>query len=710
MIVDLPTPKNRDELSLHRVGSWDDENSNGPNLQRSSKLEESLCPHAVLFGCFVYGINQVWKEGDPWLTWKTSFAPFRVLRVTSNRDGSIIVCSTDAETVALLRGSDGAVLATRKVSNDKEGTGTAAFAAHVSFIGASGQPCQATASKDAVLIRIPSSVGQKKTNFVLVSNIDTKSLNTTNAIQVAEAARKMTINSSLNFQMGDKSIVSCCGYFLCGGQVRFFALDSNGNIGCYDYAGPETPIKIVAYPLQWIKNDEELSSLDQSIGLRLHQLHGGKIYVMFATASKIYFLNPGELQIAGGCDMSSVLPKTSQLPKLLSLEPIESALPETGFAVAVAMKPKSGSRAIATIIETRVYDLKFGNFHPVYAVPIKETLLSLAACRSCHLGTYSLRFLVGQSLDDCACKAFLSSNYVHDGNMIGKIRLLIQCERFDEADILINNTGEAALVSDDFAHFHPSEVALGRLKHLLKAGNVSEKASMAEARQCFHRLSSGCISGNERAGQNLLCAADSISLWASPCASKNPPTLMEVTSALSTVCRVLGEVLKMLPTSRHLLFEAKRCQLEDQLATLRHLTSILPTESEDRLHFARCYQGSRNPGELFTKLVENESFPAAEELWNSLLRAKISPDVAVKAIVDIGANADPHAYIGLLEEHIIPSLSSHFHLLPPLWIWSKKLADEWDDNDDLCKAIDILQVRIVLSVHCTLTAWTHCVG
>ena len=220
---------------------------------------------------------------------------------------------------------------------------------------------------------------------------------------------------------------------------------------------------------------------------------------------------------------------------------------------------------------------------------------------------------------------------------------MIQRERFDEADVLINGAGESALIANEFAHFHPSEAALGRLQLLLKKGNVSEKGAMAQARQCFHRLSSGCISGNEKAGQNLLLAAESIAVCASPLASTRPPNWMEVIAALTTVSKGLQEVLKILPSNRHLLFEEKRSQIEDQLATLRYVSNIIPPGGEEKHQFVRRFQGARNPGELFVNLMKNHYFAAAEGLWNSFLKAKIHPQVAVKAIAVIDTNADPDA-------------------------------------------------------------------
>jgi hypothetical protein len=167
----------------------------------------------------------------------------------------------------------------------------------------------------------------------------------------------------------------------------------------------------------------------------------------------------------------------------------------------------------------------------------------------------------------------------------------------------------------------------------------------------------------------------------------------------------MGEVLKMLPPERHCLFVVKRNELEAQLSTLRHLTTTLPQDPQERLQFSRHFQGSRNPGELFTHLVANSCFSAAEGLWNSQLRSQILPDIAVKAVIGIGTNADPNTFIGMLEEFIIPSLDGNFALLPLLWLWSCRLADDMDDNGDLPKAIDLLQVsfNVLSSFLCFFT-------
>ena len=86
--------------------------------------------------------------------------------VTSNRDGSVIVAATDAGIVSLMRGSDGQVLATRKVSSSfaKEEASI-----HLSWI-----------SQERLLIECPTDNDGASTStstLTLVSNIHGKTLN-----------------------------------------------------------------------------------------------------------------------------------------------------------------------------------------------------------------------------------------------------------------------------------------------------------------------------------------------------------------------------------------------------------------------------------------------------------------------------------------------------------------------------------------------------
>ena len=98
-------------------------------LSADARRSCSVSPHAISHGCSVVGIRRT-EDGSSnnsdddqddgfgndrdWVAWEATF-DHRVCRVTSNADGSVVVASTAGGTVSLLRGSDGKVLATRRV-------------------------------------------------------------------------------------------------------------------------------------------------------------------------------------------------------------------------------------------------------------------------------------------------------------------------------------------------------------------------------------------------------------------------------------------------------------------------------------------------------------------------------------------------------------------------------------------------------------------
>ena len=736
MIIDLPIPQTRDELSLHRVGSWENEGNSissdaSAALKNPSQSQEphesSFCPHAVSFGSFVYGIRPSNKsafgqtheidcdadcdEGGPWISWKRSFAPYNVCRVTSNHDGSIIVCSTDAGTVALLRGIDGAVIATRKVALE-EGNQLVP-SPQISFLAQ--QPALLKNNgNEAIAIGVPSSISSA---FVLVSNIDAKSLNHNNPLQVSEAARKMTIRKSLKFPRSsrDADIVTTCGLFIDLSCIRFFTLDKQDTISAYDYdcsdqIPEEKALTVVAPYISWqCESDKQnFTSVDFSMGLRLHNLHPNTTFVVFSDfhskGSTVRFLDPTRLTVAGSFEIPSTsLDKTRKRAKLLALEPLTSAMPESALAVAVAFQAShdSTSGAFIHVMQALVNNDEgtLGTFHRVYAIRIDEPLntLSMAMFAPADFGFYSFRYKIYKGDENYSCKVFEAGENNYDGSTIGKIRLLIRVGKFDEADHLVRSAGEHCLIADAYAEFHPSEISLGRLQRILKGGSISDKAKMLEAKQCFQRLSVGCLSGSERAGTDLLEAAESIAQWALPTDYKKSPTIPEVMAALATVAKVLEGVIQKLPSEQHQVFEAKRRGLQDQLTTLKFITSLGPKDPGPNAKFSKRFQGSRDPAELFSNLIAAEHFFAAEEMWNSHhLRQYIGSEKAVESIIRLGPDVNPSEYATvLLENLIMPSLSISYELLPSLWVWSCKLADELDKQGCLQQAIILLQVRVL---------------
>jgi hypothetical protein len=95
--------------------------------------------------------------------------------------------------------------------------------------------------------------------------------------------------------------------------------------------------------------------------------------------------------------------------------------------------------------------------------------------------------------------------------------------QFDDAMNLVNETGMDALVSDPFARFHPSKIALHRLQLILSAGTVSTEQAMIHSQESLQSLVAGALSENEHGQRAFLSAADSLLHWPKEEALRNPP-------------------------------------------------------------------------------------------------------------------------------------------------------------------------------------------
>ena len=113
---------------------------------------------------WIFGIEEEDNSDNPqpeWkIGWKTSLAPHRIHQVASNSSGTVIAATTVNGTVSIMRGSDGKVLATRKVvlnTEDKVPSFPLEVAPEVSFVrtflpSSSGTE---TIVRDGILVHAP---------------------------------------------------------------------------------------------------------------------------------------------------------------------------------------------------------------------------------------------------------------------------------------------------------------------------------------------------------------------------------------------------------------------------------------------------------------------------------------------------------------------------------------------------------------------------
>ncbi|KAG7360761.1 hypothetical protein IV203_035860 [Nitzschia inconspicua] len=194
-----------------------------------------MTPHAVAVQTWVYGIqDRPFMEGDQdnnnnnnsikdnnnnlQIRWKTSLAPHRIFQIASNENGTVIAATTDNGAITILRGRDGKVLASRRLTTSitmaleggknnspLETTTTNLWCPHVSFIQSVVQNHTRT---DALLVQLPSSHQPP----ILVSNIQGDRLNDENDAVVAQATQSMNLDTIQLPTISTKNVVLMEGY------------------------------------------------------------------------------------------------------------------------------------------------------------------------------------------------------------------------------------------------------------------------------------------------------------------------------------------------------------------------------------------------------------------------------------------------------------------------------------------------------------------
>ena len=150
------------------LSGWDETIADGSATealqQRSYARTKSLTPHAMAHQSWIFGIEEEDNSDNPqpeWkIGWKTSLAPHRIHQVASNSSGTVIAATTVNGTVSIMRGSDGKVLATRKVvvnTEDKVPSFPLEVAPEVSFVRTSLPSSSGTETivRDGILVHAP---------------------------------------------------------------------------------------------------------------------------------------------------------------------------------------------------------------------------------------------------------------------------------------------------------------------------------------------------------------------------------------------------------------------------------------------------------------------------------------------------------------------------------------------------------------------------
>jgi hypothetical protein len=707
--------------------NWDETIGSNDDDVTSSRPRPSLCSHAMAHGTTVCGIKSNNNNTKDWITWKTSFAPHQVCRVASNADGTIIVASTHGGTVSLLRGRDGKVLATRRVCSSSEGI-QQQRPAEVAFV----QDAQRhNKNKDVLIILVPPSdpllttsdatttaaseqQQQHVVNVILVSNIDGERLN--NDADVAEAAKNMAIDAVKLDTPVCKDFESLQGCFLNQTTIRFAAGQADGNVSIHDYNVQRKQSVLVSKGIE-VGDDSSEQTFLTSLGMKLQHCGNDTTFLLLCghadTHNKLYWYDLVHLNMACECILPVMPANTTKPPSLLAMEPVSSYDDnKTALAVAVAMKESptalSGFLQVIQVYAEDTLGLAvLSHPHKVYQIPLESSTgssrldgIDLHALEQQQAGPYSFRFRANYGSQTTTCNDFVTINANLQDGLVGKIRLLLQRELYDEADELVAANDCNVLTCDPFAAFHSSEVALRKLQRLLSsslATGSSQESMQERARDCLRRIIAGAVSSNETGQQHLVEAADSVLSWPSTVKSDQKPTIAEFSMALAAMVTAIQTALQSAHPAFGPQLANKKKQVEDRLEGMKCIQALVETDSTEIVLDAPFLE-ARSPSDVFLVLMEDGFFSLAQKFCRSQWGRHVTAEISASSILNLLPSQDPRAYAAVLKDSILPRLSITHEAIPLIRAWACQCANAYDDNDEgnelgLNASIFLLEVR-----------------
>jgi hypothetical protein len=693
-------------------------------FRQSAVGSATICSHAVSVGGYVYGgligsdiratATQENYEQVAWWTWKQSLSdmPHNVRGsslynttnsffssssttvgiatcVASNSDGTVIAVATDAGVVSLLRGSDGASLATRRVCSEND-----------SFINLTWIQSRKDGEDDVLLIETPLAEHASSGNLILVSNVQGERLNHSNATIVAEAARSMQIHPfSLEGTLytGDtRDLLAMTGCYLNESSIRLIACDGNGKLVAWDYDTQQRQAHFVQDGIALI-SDDVACHIDFDVGLFTRAYKTASFVLCTAlihepATPNLFWFDPIQLRTACRYEFTVEMTLPESSVKVLSVAPVESHQSDDAIAAVVATKTTVDGTSIGKF---HVVQALIGEndgmsilLHPhiVYTLSAPETTIAVSMTSLPTLCTetnspYSFRCKVWQSGDSsCVFKEFLPDT--RTSRSIGAIRSFLRRGQFDAADEIVANVGSAALINDEYADFYPSEIALHSLTHSLTAKNPD---AIENARSCLRRLASGAVSGNDKGIGLFLESVDVVIHSASGFSFE------QYNTGLRTLATSIQTVSQRSPPEHLSKLRSKEKSVADHIIALEFVAQASPTYP-----LSTPFANIRSPIQLYDAFVQERKFSLAECLCHSSLHSLLTSDDMVLPLLQIDAEVDPREYAPLLRDVVIPNLTISDELFYRLELWSCRVAEGLDDradvNLDLEAAILLLQV------------------
>jgi hypothetical protein len=400
--------------------------------------------------------------------------------------------------------------------------------------------------------------------------------------------------------------------------------------------------------------------------------------------------------------------------------------------IAVSAVLQCDGRTEVQILQSRIIQNKphntrdspvfsIGPIYKVYTIPIPipsdEIIrsVSLTSIESSFYGPYSFRAKIGMGFNRPQ-KIFLfkTINEAHDGSAIGNIRALSDMGEFNEARGLVHRVGMEILLNDLYANFHPSEIALQRLVGLLKGikPQIERSISTPMLRECLDIIERGA--GHPEGQRVVLETAHLVLDWPRKKSRDGAPSVGQIVVVVSMTLGMIQRISNAFSDEDVNPFVTEQyadvvLSLSGKVTTMQYLQSILENDRFGNSHeeisngSAGCsipisldFAMVQSPNDLFLCFTRNRLFHAAEELWRSHLKSKLTSQEMVAAILEIPSSCHPNDYGSMLKDIIICNLSVSHELLPPCLAWSCRMADEFDDliglDDGLDRGIILLQM------------------
>lgn len=394
---------------------------------------------------------------------------------------------------------------------------------------------------------------------------------------------------------------------------------------------------------------------------------------------------------------------------------------------------------------------ELGRAHLVYrmSMPFKDTTkqsICLCPIDKQIYGPYSFRSKTSQGWNrDEVIHVFQTKeidgvdqevSHCNDGSAIGAIRLLITKQKFNQARALVHDVGMEILLQDEYAQFHPSEIVLEKLRRSLfcNPGNNNPTASLEKSvsNNDWNESLTGLerSSGNEKGQRIVLAAADYLLHWTPTSDHKDDSNFHfkisfdQLDSYLSSFVHTLKNMSndfldQDVPLWISTSYKNKAHALEERMIAIQYLNNNFLNNANpknDTALFPRNevietsilnpqYSSIYSMNNLFEIFVRDGYFTAAEKIWESAMRSKLTAETMVSSILQIPSTINPHKYVSLLDDIVLPSLSINHELIPSILNWSCQMADVFDDDDSLDRSIYLLETieratrRLRLKIH-----------